>query len=123
MRKIGEWMESKINRISIYICGALSTDHLGEVNNILWGIEEEGIPYSIKKETHSEAVKLGFLASQHSSLGIGIGIGSDQTVAIHHSKLKEGEPLLTGQLDDKPETLRLLGGNSARLVKKSVLKL
>ena len=47
MRKIGEWMESKINRISIYIYGALSTDHLGEVNNILWGIEEEGIPYSM----------------------------------------------------------------------------
>ncbi len=116
-------MESKINRISIYIYSALSTDDLRKINNILWGIEEEGIPYSIKKETHAETVKLGFLASLHSSLGIGIGIGSNQTVAIHHSKLKEREPLLTGQLADKPEALRLLGGNAARLVKKSVLKL
>ncbi|ADO83071.1 glycerol dehydratase reactivase beta/small subunit family protein [Ilyobacter polytropus] len=83
------------------------------INEILWGIEEEEIPYLLKIVPSKEVVKENYVSG---TLEIGIGV------------LENGDALLTTRKYDKEyiqkanifvekNKLRDLGSNGARLVK------
>lgn len=97
------------------------SSHFSEVPSLikhfLWGMEEEGVPGSIKVMEEDNGISLGYEAALQSSLEVGIGVGKDGKMVLHYSKLPPTEPLFI--LDDESNTgvLRSLGTNAARLVK------
>ncbi len=84
---------------------------------ILYGIEEETVPFIMEKTDKDSAHQLGYEAAQGSRLGVGIGIGSNQLVVLHYERLNKDKPLFQINLNDHPANLRVLGSNAARLVK------
>ncbi|WP_246333915.1 glycerol dehydratase reactivase beta/small subunit family protein [Thermoactinomyces mirandus] len=84
---------------------------------ILYGIEEETVPFIAEKTDKDSALHLGYQAAQSSRLGVGMGIGNDQLAVLHYERLKEDKPLFQINLNDHPVNLRVLGSNAARLVK------
>lgn len=86
---------------------------------ILWGLEEEGIPFELLEVTHASAAAIAKRAADASPLNVGIGIHNKiPTVCLHHRDLKEEQPLFTLRHPDLgPAPLRRLGMNAARLVK------
>lgn len=90
-----------------------------QLEPILWGLEEDGIPADIQKGPNDGAVALAKQAAHMSPLNVGIGIsGIDGKLALHHRDLAADRPLVA--LDTTIATfaqLRLLGTNAARLVK------
>lgn len=88
------------------------------LNQICYGVEEEGIPYEvITVDDCSNHVKMAYDACQESRLGVGIGI-TDENVALHYEKLKEDSPLFNISTHEGIEKMRAIGQNSARLVKR-----
>lgn len=83
---------------------------------LLYGIEEEGVPHVIQSFSEESARKLSYQAAQSSRLSVGIGIGADQQIVLHYTKLPQDQPLFQIQLKEKGK-YRLLGANAARLVK------
>ncbi|MFT9498114.1 glycerol dehydratase reactivase beta/small subunit family protein [Anaerosolibacter sp.] len=86
-------------------------------NQMLFGMEEENVPYLVMSQEEKSALKLGYQAADDSSLGVGVGIGEDGTVILHYKRLKEEEPLFQIHLQRDMKKLRKLGANGARLVK------
>ncbi|MFL0365147.1 glycerol dehydratase reactivase beta/small subunit family protein [Pseudobacillus sp. 179-B 2D1 NHS] len=85
-------------------------------HSLLHGIEEEGVPIFLKESRESSALELGYRAALDSSLGVGIGIGADDCIILHYSKLLKDRPLF--QIHQKEtHKQRILGANAARLVK------
>lgn len=92
------------------------------VDEVLLGIEEEGVPFVKKGADYVDsAAVLGYKAAEASHLGVGIGIAENEIV-LHFSKLKEDEPLFTIQTTKDSERLRAIGSNAARLVKRMPFK-
>lgn len=105
-----------IPTIHMYLCKELKD--LKNIDEILWGIEEEGIPCKVLKNEESLiSEKLSYIASQLSRLSVGIGIDKTGKVTLTLNKLKENEPLFVAHIDDSPNNLRNLGSNAGRLVK------
>lgn len=101
----------------IFVC--LSNLKEPFLKEILAGIEEEGIPYSVKNINFSEDTMLRevYSASQESRMGISIGI-IDNRVVLHYNKLKEEKPLIDIRLNlYEKEKARVIGCNAARLYK------
>jgi len=90
-----------------------------EIEEILWGIEEEGLPYFLKFVPDIEVKKKNYTQG---ILEVGIGINSNKEVMLN-SKKYDKEYILKHSLDQSDEKLRALGNNSARLVKGLALKL
>lgn len=88
---------------------------------VLLGIEEESIPYSLESFPETDGKILAFKASQASRLGIGFGIG-ENGMFLHYEKLPEGSPLFSLPLDAAADSQRALGANGARLTKKLPFK-
>lgn len=84
---------------------------------LMFGMEEEGVPCFIEAHEEKTALELGYKAAESSSLDVGIGIGEDETVILHYAKLKREEPLFQINLCGDKARLRALGANAARLVK------
>lgn len=86
---------------------------------ILWGLEEEGIPAVISSESQGDAQQLAKSAAVESPLSVGIGIdGVAMEIALHHRDLPNDKPLFLLQAKEiRPEVLRRLGANAARLAK------
>lgn len=105
---------------SIYI---YTRDQIGEKNleYILLGIEEEGIPYLIKSFGDYNSNKLASMASDASLLGVGIGVDINNVV-LHQESLGPDRYVFSIDLNSKPEKLRELGENAARIVKKVPFK-
>ncbi|MDR5587497.1 MULTISPECIES: glycerol dehydratase reactivase beta/small subunit family protein [Clostridium] len=102
--------------ICLYHCSTL--EDLTIFNEILWGLEEEGIPCKVSsKEDSLSSEELSHIASQDSKLAVGIGIDKSGKVTLTLNKLKKYEPLFTVSLDDGDKVLRALGANAGRLVK------
>lgn len=91
------------------------------IQEILLGIEEEGLPYSCEEKSMTTSLELAYKAAEASHLGVGIGIAADGIV-LHTNKLKEDKPLFNIKLTDNEEVLRNMGGNAARLVKRMPFK-
>lgn len=100
-----------------YVKDTVPKDILVEV---LLGIEEEGLLFSLEEKDKKAAVELAYKAAEASHLGVGIGI-SDQIV-LQYIKLKEDEPLFIVSTGSDETTLRNIGANAARLVKRMPFK-
>jgi hypothetical protein len=104
------------NKPSINVYYNSISDNISRAREVLFGIEEEGIPYEIIKKDDKDAVDLSYIACEQSSLGVGIGIDG-KNIAIHYIKLKKDIPLYEMSIESNDFILRALGINAARLVK------
>jgi hypothetical protein len=84
---------------------------------LVWGIEEEGVPYRLETKSEKSSLELSYQGAQESNLGVGIGIGSDNLMILHYIKLKKDTPLFKVELHCNDSVMRALGANAARLVK------
>ena len=107
----------KYNKPSIYIYYSPEIKDLSTFNDVLFGIEEEGIPYALKKKKESDSFELSYKAAQDSRLAVGIGIHSSGKITLTFNKLKRRKPLFVTNLNSGESTLRNLGANAGRLVK------
>ncbi|MBK5252955.1 MAG: glycerol dehydratase reactivase beta/small subunit family protein [Peptostreptococcaceae bacterium] len=89
-------------------------------NELLLGVEEEGIPYDLEIK-RGNALDMAFEAADISILDVGIGITNDEII-LHFSKLNKEKPLFKIPLDSSVEKIRNIGSNGARLVKKMPFK-
>lgn len=87
------------------------------INEILLGIEEEGIPAEVREQQLSLTVDLAKSAADSSLLNVGIAASSTEVV-VHHGDLPADKPLFLLRAKHQTSTnLKLLGVNAARLVK------
>ena len=109
-------MRREKEEIGINIFYSSKIDINGKLSNILWGIEEEEIPYILIQSEEIDAKKMGSIASKSSKLGVGIGIG-EKEVTLYQEKLEMDKPLFRYDLDSDESILRAVGVNGARLIK------
>ncbi|SFB34100.1 glycerol dehydratase reactivase beta/small subunit family protein [Clostridium frigidicarnis] len=103
---------------SVFLYYSSDLEDLTKFNEILWGIEEEGIPCDVVcKEEHLNSEELSHTASQSSKLSVGIGVDGTGKVTLTYNKLKKDKPLFTINLNNDVTLLRALGANAGRLVK------
>ena len=111
-----QMLEARRPAVNILTAGSASA---GILNPVLWGLEEEGIPFELQPAAEQAAVSLAKRAADASALGVGVGIhDGEQTVVLHHRDLPAERPLFSlsaAQLQALP--LRVLGMNAARLAK------
>lgn len=90
---------------------------------LLWGLEEEGIPGEVREFPDAPAETLARQAAEDSALDVGIGLNEMAGVAVlHHRDLLAHAPLFTLKAQDfMVDSLRRLGVNAARLVKRMPL--
>lgn len=83
---------------------------------VLAGIEEEGVPYSVlTTDSDATASDLARQAALRSPLRVGVGIDGRGDVCVHHDQLADPLPELSSGAADA-ELARLLGHNAARIV-------
>jgi len=89
------------------------------IEAVLWGIEEEGVPYEIRGIVLAEpTTELAKKAAQNSALNVGIAMDQMGEIVLHHRDFPVGMPLFAfsaGLL--QPHLLRRLGTNAGRLAK------
>ena len=84
---------------------------------VLYGIEEEGIPYITAEHSTAELEQAAYEAAQRSPLLVGIACQYDALV-VHYKNLRPESPLYRfSDSHAAPDVLRALGSNAARLVK------
>jgi hypothetical protein len=83
------------------------------INEILWGIEEEEIPYFLKFVPSQEVLKENYVSG---TLEVGLGI-SENGDAILTTRKYDKEYIQKANIFKEKEKLRYLGSNSARIVK------
>ena len=86
---------------------------------VLYGIEEEQIPFWIEEEAFQseDILSSAYRAANSSVFGVGICCTLKE-IAIHHRNLRKEKPIFyisIGQCTRK--TARILGTNAARLIK------
>ncbi|MDR3070127.1 MAG: glycerol dehydratase reactivase beta/small subunit family protein [Propionibacteriaceae bacterium] len=97
-------------------------ESLSELNiaEILLGIEEESLPYTVHVKTESNAAELAHAAAIESRLGVGVGASGD-TVVVTTEKLPADTPYIVEPLNVRRAVDRAVGLNAARLVKRMPL--
>lgn len=88
---------------------------------LLYGLEEEGIPWLCQACPEGDADQLAFAAAAASRLAVGLGV-SAAYLALHEQKLPAERPLFRIPATAAAAELRALGANAARLVKKLPFK-
>lgn len=84
---------------------------------VLAGIEEEGVPYSLlPADPDVPAADLARQAALRSPLRVGIGLDARGEVCIHHDQLADPLPELGSGGTAAAGTARTLGHNAARIV-------
>lgn len=91
------------------------------LRQLLYGIEEEGIPYDVAEGKGGDAVALAWDASRQSRLEVGLGLSSEKLV-LHFGKLEANQPLFVISARSPVNEVRAMGANAARLVKKLPFK-
>lgn len=101
--------------ILIYLSKTASVD---DIQYVLYGLEEEKIPFSIEQRDFSTATEAAYIAANTSSLNVGIGYVKNE-VALHYKNLAPETPYQSIQrvVTCPPLILKRFGGNAARLVK------
>ena len=107
-----------VNRPSIYIY--VNQPDQAVLREICSGIEEEGVFYEVTEQQERELDSLAWSAANESMLGSGIGI-SGSSAALIIRGLKQGQNILSYVQPSAHES-RMLGANSARVIKKQPLK-
>ncbi|SFF09729.1 glycerol dehydratase reactivase beta/small subunit family protein [Trichococcus pasteurii] len=108
---------NKYEKPSICIFCSSEIKDISNFSDLFFGIEEEGIPYEIKRKKESDASELSYRAAQESRLAVGIGIHKSGEIALTFNKLKKDEPLFSAHFNSGENILRNLGANAGRLVK------
>nr|AAP48664.1 PduH [uncultured bacterium] len=85
-------------------------------NDVLLGIEEEGIPFVIRESHSTDTIHSAWLAACQSPLLVGIGCNQEQLV-VHYKNLPTSAPLFTLTYQQDSHARRSIGNNAARLVK------
>lgn len=93
-----------------------SLDDPSHFHQLLYGIEEEGVPHVTQSLSAKSALEISYQAAQSSRLGVGIGIGEDDQIILHYAKLPYEKPLFQINRQEK-DKYRPLGANAARMVK------
>lgn len=116
-------MDSGDNQQSKPCIGVFYNENLKERDfcQLLYGIEEEDIPFKLTSAKNGDACQLSYEASMQSRLGVGLGI-SPEAYALHFEKLSREKPLFLLPADSNIEHIRALGANAARLVKRLPFK-
>lgn len=91
-----------------------------DIAEVLYGIEEEGVPTNVTRHEQLNPLTLAHEASIESRLGIGVGISLGYVV-ITTEKLPPERPYLVTTLHQAPRIGRAAGSNAARLVKRMPL--
>lgn len=88
------------------------------IQEVLFGIEEEGIPFTIEFHSKGEVRELAFQAARQSKLNVGIGFFED-CIVLHQRNMPENLFIYRIQNVKQVtrEALRTFGINSARVVK------
>ncbi|WP_270739096.1 glycerol dehydratase reactivase beta/small subunit family protein [Massilioclostridium coli] len=84
------------------------------------GIEEEGVLFTVEQQQQEDLQELSFEAAKNSMLGSGIGIVDDH-IALQISNIAKSKNPFVFYHASKLQC-RLIGANSARIVKKKPLK-
>ncbi|KAF0493463.1 glycerol dehydratase reactivase beta/small subunit family protein [Pediococcus acidilactici] len=100
---------------SIVIAMREDNEDATELTQLLYGIEEEEIPFSFKTMAFDNPVERAYQGALFSRLSVGIAF-DDKSVIVHYKNLPKSEPLFKVE-KDKSVNLRILGANAARLVK------
>ncbi len=75
-------------------------DHLTEkIREIQAGIEEEGVPWVTEDQESSDALMLSYRAAAASSLGVGIGVNSDE-ICIHIINCRRKTPFFPLRMEE-----------------------
>lgn len=86
-------------------------------DEVLAGLEEEGVPSVVDRPRHDEDARaLACRAAGRSSLSVGVGIDAKGRVCVQHDKLAEPLDELSTTDTADPTTARILGHNAARIV-------
>ena len=101
--------------VLIYLDNRSSTE---DIQFVLYGMEEEKIPYSLEQKNFSTATEAAYVAANTSSLNVGIGYVNNEVV-LHYKNLAPETPYQSIQrvVTCPPLILKNFGGNAARLVK------
>lgn len=83
---------------------------------VLLGIEEEGIPFVINESPFDDVTKSAWQAACHSPLLVGIACNAQQLI-VHYKNLPPSAPLFTLTTQHPSHARRSTGNNAARLVK------
>ena len=86
---------------------------------VLYGLEEEEVPFLIRKDTiqSKDMLSAAYRAADRSVFGVGICCAKNGMV-IHHRNLKKQKPLFYISRDQfTRKKARLFGTNAARLIK------
>lgn len=91
-------------------------DSIQAWNDVLLGIEEEGIPFVIQPQDDSDVTRCAWLAARQSPLLVGIACDRE-TLVVHYKNLPASAPLFTLTYRQNSLDRRRTGNNAARLVK------
>ena len=90
------------------------------MDQVLYGIEEEGIPYIFEKKEigeYRDVKEASYKAAIASQLSVGVAADSEY-IAVHYANLDENTPLFFYPVKSMNiQNMRSVGANSARLVK------
>ena len=100
------------------LCGLDAPEYA--FRQLLYGLEEEGIPCELQMGADGDAVAMAWEGAQASRLGVGVGLDGRDAV-LQMSRLDCETPLFRVSVHSA-ERVRILGANAARLVKKLPLK-
>ena len=85
-------------------------------NEVLLGIEEEGIPFHIQQIPSGEVIDSAWQAARQSPLLVGIACDREKLI-VHYKNLPASAPLFTLMYQQDNHARRSIGNNAARLVK------
>ncbi|EPF4178280.1 glycerol dehydratase reactivase beta/small subunit family protein [Escherichia albertii] len=85
-------------------------------NEVLLGIEEEGIPFHIQQIPSGEVIDSAWQAARQSPLLVGIACDREKLI-VHYKNLPTSAPLFTLMYQQDNHAWRSIGNNAARLVK------
>lgn len=107
-----------VKRPSIFIYA--NNPDKGMLKEICAGIEEEGVFFEIFEKDSDSLDDLAFNAANDSMLGSGIGIKGNSAV-LQMKGVKKGKNVASVNFPND-EDCRIIGANSARIIKKMPLK-
>lgn len=107
-------MESNLSAPAIVIF--TTGEDMSLWNDVLLGIEEEGIPFVVQESHSADIIHSAWLAACQSPLLVGIGCNREQLV-VHYKNLPTSAPLFTLTYQKDSHARRRIGNNAARLVK------
>lgn len=112
-------MESKEHTPAIVVTEI--GDCISTWNEVLLGIEEEGIPFRIQHIPSGEVIDSAWQAARQSPLLVGIACDREKLI-VHYKNLPASAPLFTLMYQQDNHTRRSIGNNAARLVKRHSLQ-